>query len=52
MAALSDPTFQVTLTPQPPEQLPADAEGAAKVIEDYVRQQLPEQPDRQVRAAV
>jgi signal transduction histidine kinase len=50
--ALSDPTFRVSLAAQPPEQLPADADGAAKAIEDYVRQQLPERPDRQVRAAV
>jgi signal transduction histidine kinase len=52
VAALSDPTFRVSLLAQPPDQLPADADGAAKVIEDYVRQQLPERPDRQVRAAV
>src|SRR5665811_2334613 len=39
--ALSDPTFRVSLLAQPPDQLPADADGAAKVIEDYVRQQLP-----------
>ncbi len=50
--ALSDPTFRVSLAPQPPAQLPADAEGAAKVIEDYVLQQLPDQADREVRAAV
>ena len=50
--ALSDPTFRVALSAQPPQQLPADADGPAKVIEDYVRQQLPERPDRQVRAAV
>ena len=52
VGALSDPTFRVSLAAQPPEQLPADAEEAAKAIEDYVRQQLPERPDRQVRAAV
>ena len=52
VAALSDPTFRVSLLAQPPEQLRADADGAAKAIEDYVRQQLPGQPDRQVRAAV
>ena len=52
VAALSDPTFHVALASQPPAQLPADADGAAKVIEDYVRQQLPDRPDRQVRAAV
>jgi signal transduction histidine kinase len=52
VAALSDPTFRVSLASQPPAQLPADADGAAKVIEDYVRQQLPNQPDRQVRVAV
>ena len=50
--ALSDPTFRVALSAQQPQQLPADADGPAKVIEDYVRQQLPEWPDRQVRAAV
>jgi signal transduction histidine kinase len=52
VAALSDPTFRVSLVAQPPAQLPADVDGAAKVIEDYVRQQLPDRPDRQVRAAV
>ncbi len=52
VAALSDPTFRVALATQPPAQLPADADGAAKVIEDYVRQQLPDRADRQVRAAV
>ena len=51
-AALSDPTFRVSLSAQAPDPLPADAEGAAKAIEDYVRQQLPDRPDRQVRAAV
>ncbi len=52
VAALSDPTFRVALATQPPAHLPADADGAAKVIEDYVRRQLPDRPDRQVRAAV
>ena len=52
VAARSDPTFRVSLLVQQPEQLPADADGAAKAIEDYVLQQLPERPDRQVRAAV
>ncbi len=52
VAALSDPTFRVALMAQPPEQLPADADGAAKAIEEYVLEQLPEGPDRQVRAAV
>ncbi len=50
--ALSDPTFRVTLSSQPPEQLPDDADGPAKAIEDYVLQQLPDRPDRQVRVAV
>jgi signal transduction histidine kinase len=50
--ALSDPTFGVALLAQPPEQLPADVDGAAQVIADYVRQQLPDRPERQVRAAV
>ena len=49
---LSDPTFRVALSAEPPPQLPADAEGAAAAVEEYVRQQLPERPDRQVRAAV
>jgi signal transduction histidine kinase len=52
VAGLSDPTFRVSLLARAPEQLPAAAEGPAKVIEDYVRQQLPERPDRQVRVAV
>ena len=43
--ALSDPTFRVALLAQPPDQPPADADGAAKAIEDYVRQQLPDRPD-------
>jgi signal transduction histidine kinase len=50
--ALNDPTFHVALSSQPPDQLPTDAEGAAAAIEDYVLQQLPDRPDRQVRAAV
>ena len=50
--ALNDPSFHVSLSPGPPEQLPTDAEGPAKAIEDYVLQQLPDRPDRQVRAAV
>ncbi len=50
--ALSDPTFRVALLPEPPPQLPADAEGAAAAVEDYVRQQLPVLPDRQVRVAL
>ena len=50
--ALNDPTFHVSLSPQPPDQLPTDADGPAKAIEDYVLQQLPDRPDRQVRAAV
>ena len=50
--ALNDPTFRVALSAQPPELPPTDAEGAAKAVEDYVRQQLPERSDRQVRAAV
>jgi len=52
VAALSDPTFRVALTAQPPQMPQSDAEGAAKAVEDYVRQQLPEWPDRQVRVAV
>ncbi len=52
VAALSDPTFRVALTAQPPQLPQSDAEGAAKAVEDYVRQQLPERPDRQVRVAV
>ena len=50
--ALSDPTFHVALTRQAPDLPASDAEGAAKAIVDYVRQQLPAQVDRQVRAAV
>ena len=38
--ALSDPTFRVALLAEPPDLLPADAEGAAAAIADYVRQQL------------
>jgi signal transduction histidine kinase len=52
VAALSDPTFHVMLSAQLPYQIPAEADGAAKAIEDYVRQQLPGQPDRQVRVAI
>ena len=50
--ALNDPSFHVSLSPGPPEQLPTDADGPAKAIEDYVLQQLPGRPDRQIRAAV
>jgi signal transduction histidine kinase len=50
--ALSDPAFHVTIMSQPPDLPMSDAEGAAKAIVDYVRQQLPERADRQVRAAV
>jgi len=52
VAALSDSTFHVWLSREPPRQLPVDAEGAAAAIEDYVRQQMPAQPGREVRAAV
>jgi signal transduction histidine kinase len=52
VAALSDQTFRVSLAAQPPRQLPDDDNGAARAIEDYVRQQMPANPDRQVRAAV
>jgi signal transduction histidine kinase len=50
--ALSDPTFRVTLKPEPPSRVTADPDGAAKAIEDYVRQQLPPRSGRDVRAAV
>ncbi len=50
--ALSDPTFRVALAGEPPQQLPSDADGPAKAIEDYVLGQLPDRPGRQVRAAV
>jgi signal transduction histidine kinase len=50
--ALSDPGFHVTLLPQPPNLPPADAEGAAASIADYVRAQLPDAAGREVRAAV
>jgi signal transduction histidine kinase len=50
--ALSDPTFRVALSAEPPRLPPNDAQGAAQAIEDYVRQQLPNRADRQVRAAV
>jgi signal transduction histidine kinase len=50
--ALSDPTFRVALSAEPPPQLPADAEGAAAAVEDYVRQQLPALSNREVRVAV
>ncbi len=52
VAALSDPTFRVALSAQPPDLPPSNAESATQAIEDYVRQQLPERPGRQVRAAV
>ena len=50
--ALNDPTFHVSLSSEPPDLLPTDADGPAKAIEDYVLQQLPDRPGRQVRAAV
>ena len=49
---LSDPTFHVALLAHPPDLPLSEAQGAAAAIEDYVRQQLPERGDRQVRAAV
>ena len=52
VTALSDPTFRVALTAQAPALPPSDAEGAAQAVEDYVRQQLPEMPNRQVHATV
>ena len=51
LSALSDPTSRLALSPSR-RPIAAEAEGAAKTIEDYVLQQLPTQPDRQVRAAV
>ena len=51
VAALSDPTFRVSLLGRRrPNCRPS--RGAAKAIEDFVRQQLPDRPDRQIRAAV
>jgi signal transduction histidine kinase len=52
VAALSDPTFRVALSGETPALPPADGDSAAAAVEDYVRQQLPALPDRQVRAAV
>jgi signal transduction histidine kinase len=52
VAALSDPTFRVALSEQPPQLPPNDAEGAAQAVADYVRQQLPEMTNRQIRVAV
>src|SRR6516165_6125456 len=45
--ALSDPTFGVALSLQPPDLPSSDAEGAARAVEDYVRQQLRGQGERQ-----
>ena len=50
--ASNDPTFRVALSGEPPALPPTDAEGAAQAVVDYVRQQLPDLPGRQVRAAV
>ena len=50
--ALSDPNFRVALSAEPPRLPPNDAQDAAQAIEDYVRQQLPDPANRQVRAAV
>ncbi len=50
--ASNDPTFRVALSEQAPELPPTDAEDAAQAVEDYVRQQLPDLPGRQVRVAV
>ena len=52
VAALSDPSFRVALSAEPPQLPPGNAEGAAQAVADYVRQQLPAMPDRQVRVAV
>lgn len=50
--ALSDPAFRVALLKHPPARLPEAADGPARVIEDYVLQELPDRPGRQVRVAV
>jgi len=50
--ALSDPTFRVALSATPPQLPPSDAEDAAQALEDYVRDQLPDQANRQVHVAV
>ncbi len=52
VGALSDPTFRVWLAAEPPDQVPPKSDNAARAIEDYVRQQLSERSDRQVRAVV
>ncbi len=52
VGALSDPTFRVALTADPPQLPPNDAESAARAVEEYVRQQLPELPNRQIQVAV
>jgi len=49
--ALSDPTFRVALSAEPPALSSSDTEDAAQAVEDYVRQHLG-QNERQVRAAV
>jgi len=52
VAALSDPTFGVSLAPEPSNQSANATDDAARIIEDYVRRQLSGLPDRQVRVAV
>jgi len=52
VAGLSDPTFRVALSAEPPQLPPGNAEGAEQAVADYVRQQLPAMPNRQVRVAV
>ena len=50
--ALSDPTFRAALSATPPQLPPGDAEDAAQAVEDYLRDQLPAQANRQVHVAV
>lgn len=52
VAALSDPSFRVSLSAKPPGPAETDAEGAARAIEAYVARQLPERPGRRVRVTV
>ncbi len=50
--ALNDHMFRVSLSSQPPEQLPTVADGPTQAIRDAVLRQLPDWPDRQVRVVV
>lgn len=51
VAALNDPTFRVSLLPEAPA-FSRSGTDASKAIEDFLAEQLPQRPGRQVHVAV